>query len=98
MLAEMTGREVTAQAVANYEQGIRLPSPMTVDALARIYGNVTASYILGLSDAPQSMRERSLLAKYRMADDRGKYAIDRIAEHESSEIAGDKQGNDQDVA
>jgi len=78
------GKSITSTALANYEQGSRLPSPMIVDALCRVYGNTTASYILGLSDAPQSMRELRMLEKYRLADDRGKYAIDSVAESQSA--------------
>lgn len=91
----MTGEELTAQAIANYEQGIRLPSPPTVVALCKIYGTSTTSEILGLDDGPQSMRELALLMKYRLADDRGKSAIDRLADVESPELTG---GSREDAA
>ncbi len=88
-----TGEEISAQAIANYEQGTRLPSPPTVAALCTIYGTTTASAVLGLSDGPQSIRESALLHKYRLADDRGKYAMDRLADVESLEVTGDKESN-----
>lgn len=89
-LAELTGEELTAQAIANYEQGIRLPSPPTVAALCKIYGTATTASVLGLEDGPQSMRELALLQKYRLADDRGKYVIDRLADVESPDVTGDE--------
>lgn len=94
LLALETGEELSAQAIANYEQGTRLPAPPTVAALCKIYGTATAPYVLGLEDGPQSMRETSLLRKYRMADERGRYAIDRIADIESPDIAGDSEKSD----
>jgi len=89
LLAELTGEELSAQAIANYEQGIRLPSPPTVAALCKVYGTATASFVLGLDDGPQSMREALLLTKYRLADERGKYAIDRVADVESPDLSGE---------
>lgn len=94
LLTAATGEELSAQAIANYEQGIRLPAPPTVAALCKIYGTATAPYVLGLEDGPQSMREVSLLRKYRMADERGKYAIDRIADVESPPVEGDDARSD----
>lgn len=86
---QITGEVITSQAIANYEQGLRLPSPPTVAALCQIYGTATTSEVLGLQDGPQSMRELTLLRKYRAADERGKYAIERLADVESSEMTGD---------
>ena len=80
------GEEITSQAIANYEQGIRLPHPRIIDALCEIYGTATPSFVLGLHDAPQSMREMTLLRKYRLADQRGKYALDRLADSESAAL------------
>ena len=91
LFANETGEEISSQAIANYEQGIRLPSPPTVAVLCRIYGTATAPAVLGLEDGPQNMREATLLQKYRLADDRGKYAIDRIADVESPEVSGAQQ-------
>lgn len=89
-VSKEAGEELSSQAIANYEQGTRLPSPLIVDALCRIYGTTTASYVLGLGDAPQSVREATLLKKYRAADERGRYAIDRIADVESPEVSDSK--------
>lgn len=94
LFTELTGDELTSQAIANYEQGTRLPSPPTVAALCKIYGTSTTAEILGLDDGPQSMRELALLKKYRLADDRGKYALDRLADAESASLTeGRQRGN-----
>jgi transcriptional regulator with XRE-family HTH domain len=92
-LSEVMGETFTSSAVANYEQGLRLPSPPIVDALCQIYGTATASYILGLSDAATSVRELKMLQKYRIADERGKYAIDSLADSQSA-IVSDDRGNE----
>lgn len=83
-LSETIGRMFSSTAVSNYEQGLRLPGPPVVDALCQIYGTATASFILGLSDAAQSVRELKMLEKYRVADERGKYAIDSLADSQSA--------------
>lgn len=82
-LSKLMRRDFSPTALANYEQGLRLPSPPVVDALCQIYGTATASYILGLSDAARSVRELKMLEKYRIADERGKYAIDSLADSQS---------------
>lgn len=83
-LSKLLLRDFSSTALANYEQGSRLPSPPVVDALCHIYGTATASYILGLSDAAASVRELKMLQKYRVADERGKYAIDSLADSQSA--------------
>lgn len=85
-VTKITGKSISPTAIANYEQGARLPSPPTIDALCQIYGTATPSFILGLSDAAQSVRELKMLQKYRIADDRGKYAIDSLADSQSAII------------
>lgn len=83
-LSEIIGKTFGSTTVANYEQGLRLPAPPVVDALCQIYGTATASSILGLRDAARSVRELKMLEKYRLADERGKYAIDSLAESQSA--------------
>ena len=89
-LSKLMGGNFTPQAVANYEQGLRMPTPPVVDALCQIYGTATASYILGLSDAATSVRELKMLQKYRVADERGKYAIDSLADSQSAIVKIDR--------
>ena len=84
--SQILGAEITPQALGNYEQGTRLPTPPVVDALCSVYQTFTAAYVLGLSEAPQSQRELKLLEKYRLADERGKYAIDRLSDAESQSL------------
>lgn len=92
-LSEIVGKTVSPTAIANYEQGLRLPSPPVVDALCQIYGTATASYILGLSDAATSVRELKMLQKYRVADERGKYAIDSLADSQSAIVKFDRDND-----
>lgn len=98
LLSALMGEEITGQAIANYEQGTRLPHPKIVDGLCEIYGNVSAAFVLGFHDAPQSMRETTLLKKYRMADDRGKYALDRLADVESTTVEDGRDKESTDAA
>ena len=90
--SQILGAEITPQALGNYEQGTRLPTPPVVDALCSVYQTFTAAYVLGLSEAPQSQRELKLLEKYRLADERGKYAIDRLSDAESDSMTGPDTG------
>lgn len=84
--SRLLGTDITPQALGNYEQGTRLPSPPVVEALCTVYGTLTAAYVLGLYAAPMNQREALLLEKYRLADERGKYAIDRLSDAESQAI------------
>lgn len=84
--SRVLGTEISPQALGNYEQGTRLPNPPVVEALCSVYGTLTAAYVLGLSAAPMNQRETVLLEKYRLADERGKYAIDRLSDAESQAI------------
>ena len=99
LLSKELKESVTSQSIANYEQGIRLPNPQVGDALCQIYGTATASFVLGLSDAPQSVRELTHLKKYRLADERGKYALDRLAESEQAIVeSGQYEGKPESKA
>lgn len=92
-LSEVMRKTFTPTALANYEQGLRLPSPPVIDALCQIYGTATASYVLGLSDAATSVRELKMLQKYRIADERGKYSIDSLADAQSVIVKSDRDRN-----
>lgn len=70
--------EITPQALGNYEQGTRLPSPVVVDALCRVYRTRPASYVLGLTEAPQTQHEAQVLERYRVSDAPARYAVDHV--------------------
>ncbi len=81
-LAGMTGGELKAPRISNYEQGTRGMKPPQAKLLAKLL-NVSPAYLLTLTeDADLSERERALLDLFRHADDRGKTAITRLAESE----------------
>lgn len=65
--------------IGNYEQGARLPDPITMGKLCKIYG-VSPAQIYALAEAPMNQEEVALLTKYRLTDDRGRRAIHGIAE------------------
>lgn len=50
---------VTKSSVSLYERGVNLPDADVVAGLARLY-NVSADYLLGLSDTPRRMSESSV--------------------------------------
>lgn len=83
-LGELMGRPYPPSRIGNYEQGTRQPHPQIVAALCQIYGTATPSYVLGFDEAPRDMREAVHLKKYRMADERGKLAIDSVTESQSA--------------
>jgi transcriptional regulator with XRE-family HTH domain len=78
-LSERIGKPVEPSRIGNYEQGIRLPDPVTVLNLSEIY-RTKPSYIYGFEDAPINPEEETLLKKYRQTDERGKRAIQSLAE------------------
>lgn len=78
-LSRLMGETIEPSAIGNYEQGTRLPDPITVQHLCSLY-QVSPSAIYGFNDAPASKEEQTLLQKYRMTDDRGRRAIQSIAE------------------
>src|SRR6185312_3912783 len=82
-LSTALGTTVEPSRIGNYEQGTRLPDPLTVRELAAIYGT-SASALYGFAEAPSGRDEQALLAKYRQTDDRGKRAIQSIAESQSA--------------
>jgi len=65
--------------IGNYEQGTRLPDPLMMQSLCDIY-STWPSAIYGFSESPSNMEEATLIAKYRRTDDRGRKAIQSIAE------------------
>jgi transcriptional regulator with XRE-family HTH domain len=81
-LADMTGGDIKASRISNYEQGTRGMKPPQAIMLAKLL-DVSPAYLLTLTeDADLSERERALLELFRKADDRGKTAITRLAESE----------------
>lgn len=83
LLGRSLGEELDHSRVSNYEQGLRLPDPLTMKALAAVYGT-TASALYGLDEAVKNQEEQVLLTKYRLTDDRGRVAIQSIAESQPS--------------
>lgn len=75
------GEELQQSRLGNYEQGIRLPDPLVVRALCQVYG-VSPSFIYGFEEAPHNPEEVALIQKYRMTDERGRRAIQGVAEHQ----------------
>lgn len=67
--------------VSNWETGFRLVDPLTLQLLARLYG-VTAAWLYGFTEAPQSLQEQRILEIFRATDDRGRQSIWRVTEHQ----------------
>src|SRR3546814_7408008 len=78
-LSRAMGETIEPSAIGNYEQGTRLPDPITIQHLCSLY-QASPSAIYGFDDAPASKEEEALLHKYRMTDDRGRRAIQGVAE------------------
>ena len=91
-LGRLLGEEIEPSRVGNYEQGSRLPDLIVVRALARIY-DVSPAWIYDLEDAAATPSEQMLLKKYRQTDERGKRAIQSIAESQPADAyqAGSKK-------
>lgn len=81
-LAEATDYAYSVSRLGNYEQGTRAMSPKVAADLAEILC-CRAAWLLCLDDDNISPDERRLLTNYRMADDRGREVIHRIAETEA---------------
>ena len=62
LLTEALGEAIEPSRIGNYEQGLRLPDPITVAALCKLY-DTWPSAIYGFAEAPQSSEEAKLLAK-----------------------------------
>ena len=82
-LSILKGSAIPASRVGNYEQGKRLPDPVTLLQLCALYGS-SPSAIYGFTDVPQGSDENALMKKYRSTDDRGKRAIQGIADAQPS--------------
>lgn len=78
-LGRELGRAIQDSRIGNYEQGSRLPDPITLQILCDLYG-ASPSAILGFTDAASTPDESALLKKYRLTDDRGKRAIQGVAD------------------
>lgn len=88
-LSAALGETIEPSAIGNYEQGTRLPDPITMQSLCALYG-ASPSAVYGFNDAPQSRDEELLLQKYRMTDDRGRRAIQSIAESQPAYMRPDQ--------
>lgn len=74
------GGAIGNTVIANWEQGKRSPRDLRmVMALADIYG-VSYSWLLCDPGAPESREEITLIQKFRHTDERGKRAIQGIAD------------------
>ena len=71
--------------IGNYEQGLRLPDPLVMQTLCEIYGT-WPSAIYGFAEAPTTTEEAVLIQKYRQTDDRGRRAIQGIAESQPTYV------------
>src|SRR3546814_16032146 len=70
-LSRAMGETIEPSAIGNYEQGTRLPDPITIQHLCSLYqASPSATYVF--DDAPESKEEAALLLKYSMTDARGR--------------------------
>ena len=53
---------ISADSLGLYERGVNLPDADVVAGLAKLY-NVSADYLLGLSDTPRQMSESAIETK-----------------------------------
>jgi transcriptional regulator with XRE-family HTH domain len=81
-LSERIGKPVEPSRIGNYEQGTRLPDPLIVLNLSEIY-QTNPACIYGFEDAAVNREEVALLKNYRQTDDRGRRAIQSVAESQS---------------
>lgn len=79
LLGKALDKDVHGSRIANYEQGTRLPDPVVVTLLCRIYGASPAA-VYGLAEGPISTDEAALLEKYRQTDERGRRQIQGVAD------------------
>jgi transcriptional regulator with XRE-family HTH domain len=81
MLSNATEQTVEPSRIGNYEQGTRMPDPLTMKVLCGIY-KTYPSLMYGFEEAPATPEEVKLLARYRNTDERGRDAISGIAEQQ----------------
>jgi len=93
-LAERMGTELWPSKIAAYEQGRHMPKIDLLKELCNLYG-ADPVYILGITDAPFARDEKALLDNYRSTDERGKRAIQSIAEAQPRYGLGGDDENDQ---
>lgn len=84
------GGPLPPSRIGNYEQGQRLPDPLLVKDLCEIY-RVFPSAIYGFEEAPQTPDEAALTMKYRKTDDRGKRALQGVADAQPSYVIPDDE-------
>lgn len=93
LLSDALGETVEPSRIGNYEQGTRLPDPVTISALCAIY-STWPSAIYGFDEAPASPDESKLLERYRQTDDRGRRAIQGVAESQPTyDVSGNGKQN-----
>jgi transcriptional regulator with XRE-family HTH domain len=72
---------LTVTRLSNWEKGLRMISVDEAKRLAPVL-KTSAGYLLTLDDVPGDPRERALLEKYRLCDERGRQTLHRVAEAE----------------
>lgn len=94
---DLTQREVcdrvpglTNTRLSNWEKGLRMISVDEAKRLA-VALKTSAGYLLTIDDDPGDPRLQSLVAKYKLLDERGKQALHRVAEAECDYVIGDHQ-------
>jgi transcriptional regulator with XRE-family HTH domain len=91
-LSELSARtgSLSKSRISNYEQGIRRMGLEEAQELALALGSVTPTYLLCLDDTdPLSESERALVERFRLADERGRETILRIADAQADYKPGD---------
>jgi transcriptional regulator with XRE-family HTH domain len=91
-LSELSARtgSLSKSRISNYEQGIRRMGLEEAQELALALGSVTPTYLLCLDDTdPLSEAERALVERFRLADERGRETILRIADAQADYKPGD---------
>jgi transcriptional regulator with XRE-family HTH domain len=76
---------LTVTRLSNWENGLRMLSIDEAKRLAPVL-ETTAGYLLTIDNDPGDKRLQSLIAKYKMLDERGKTALHRVAESECEYI------------
>lgn len=89
-LSARLGVQIGESRIGNYEQGTRLPDPQLLGVLCEIY-EAQPAQIYGFQDAPSSREEVMLLNKYRLTDDRGRRAIQSVAESQPAYVIPDRK-------
>lgn len=85
---------LTVTRLSNWENGNRMISVDEAKRLAPVL-KTTAGYLLTIDDEPGDQRLQTLVATYKILDERGKLNLHRAAESESQYVIGetDKQKN-----